>query len=77
MPLKWNIKIFSFTFSSWRIFILTLSIPSLVSGIWMFHLPESPKFLMIRGEQRQALFILKNIYAMNTGESAENFQVIH
>lgn len=75
MPLQFNIQIGEFVFNSWRLFILIVSIPSFLAGIGLWKLPESPKFLISRGESKQALLILKQIYVTNTKKSVDTFPV--
>ncbi|XP_077285305.1 synaptic vesicle glycoprotein 2B-like [Arctopsyche grandis] len=64
-----------FQYNSWRIFLLICAIPSfLVAGL-LLALPESPKFLLSRGRQEEALEIFKGIYATNTGKPRETYPV--
>lgn len=65
----------SFTFNSWRIFLMVCSIPSfLVAGL-LLYLPESPKFLLSQGKMEEALAIFRGIYVTNTGKSADLYPV--
>lgn len=65
----------SFTFNSWRIFLMVCSIPSfLVAGL-LLYLPESPKFLLSQGKMEDALAIFRGIYVTNTGKSADMYPV--
>lgn len=65
----------SFTFNSWRIFLMVCSIPSfLVAGL-LLYLPESPKFLLSQGKMEDALAIFRGIYVTNTGKSADLYPV--
>lgn len=61
---------------SWHIFIAIFAIPPLASGLAMVSLPESPKFLMSRGRNDEALEVFKKIYSMNTGKSPDTYPVI-
>ena len=54
-----------FSYNSWRIFLLLCSIPSFVVAILLFFLPESPKFLLSRGKNENALKVLRRMYFMN------------
>lgn len=65
----------NFKFASWNLFVATCSVPSLLIGAWLFCFPESPKFLLECGEADEALEVLKDMYASNTGESASSFPV--
>lgn len=65
----------SFMFKSWNLFVLVCGLPSVILGLWLFFFPESPKFLFECGDAEEALIVLKNIYASNTGDKASNFPV--
>lgn len=65
----------SFTYNSWRIFLLICAIPSLIVAILLFFLPESPKFLLSRGRSDEAIEIFKLIYCTNTGRDKEEYPV--
>jgi len=65
----------SFLYNSWRIYLLICAVPSFVVTGLLFFLPESPKFLISRGEHDKALAVFKHIYVMNTGKDASTYQV--
>lgn len=65
----------NFKFASWNLFVATCAIPSILIALWLFFFPESPKFLLECGEPDEALEVLKDMYASNTGESAGTFPV--
>lgn len=64
-----------FLYNSWRIFLAICSIPSVLVAIFLFFLPESPKFLLIRNDHQEALEVFKQIYATNTGNDPETYPV--
>nr|CAD7194634.1 unnamed protein product [Timema douglasi] len=65
----------SFIYNSWRIFLLICSVPSFMVAVLLFFLPESPKFLLSRGDHDLALEIFRNIYHSNTGKPRETYPV--
>ncbi|CAG5099480.1 Similar to Sv2b: Synaptic vesicle glycoprotein 2B (Mus musculus) [Cotesia congregata] len=65
----------SFTFNSWRIFLLICAAPSFIVAGLLLLLPESPKYLLSRGRYDEALNIFRNIYAINTGKPRESYTV--
>ncbi|XP_051167764.1 synaptic vesicle glycoprotein 2B [Leptopilina boulardi] len=65
----------SFTYNSWRIFLLICAIPSFVVAGLLLLLPESPKYLLSRGRYEEALDIFRSIYSINTGKSHETYMV--
>lgn len=50
---------------SWNLFLLIMAIPSLLGGLLSMYLPESPKFLMSRGLNMEALNVFQEIYRRN------------
>ena len=65
----------SFTYNSWRIFLLICAAPSFVVAGLLLLLPESPKYLLSRGRYDEALSIFRSIYAINTGKTRESYKV--
>nr|AAQ88395.1 SV2-like protein 2 [Ctenocephalides felis] len=64
-----------FTYNSWRIFLSLCAVPSLIVAVLLFFLPESPKFLLARGKQEEALEIFRGIFHTNTGKPRDQFPV--
>lgn len=54
---------------------MALSLNLLIGGSFLMLFPESPKFLLARGEKKQALHILKNMYAKNFNKLPEEYPV--
>lgn len=65
----------TFLYNSWRIFLAICSIPSILVAVFLFFLPESPKFLLTRNDHKKALEVFKQIYATNTGNDPEMYPV--
>lgn len=60
-----NITSFLAVIHSWNLFLLIMSIPTLIAGMAFHFLPESPKFLMSRGQNKKALAVFQEIYRRN------------
>ncbi|KAM8705918.1 hypothetical protein ACLKA7_010247 [Drosophila subpalustris] len=60
---------------SWQIFLLVCAFPSLISGLVMYAMPESPKFLMSQGRNKEALEMLQRIYHINTGKPKDTYPI--
>lgn len=60
---------------TWQIFLGVCCIPSLLSGISVMFLPESPKFLMAQGRNGEAMAVFRRLYALNTGRSPHQYPV--
>ncbi|XP_013166756.1 PREDICTED: synaptic vesicle glycoprotein 2A-like [Papilio xuthus] len=73
----WDFHLFNGTFviHSWNLFLLATALVPLLTGLAFLCLPESPKFLMSRGRNAEALEVFRKIYKMNTGKSKEQFPV--
>ncbi|VVD02087.1 unnamed protein product [Leptidea sinapis] len=64
-----------FELRSWNIYIYVCSIWSLIAAILYYTIPESPKFLLSQGRNKEALDVLKKIYRENTGNYEDSFQI--
>nr|XP_014272119.1 synaptic vesicle glycoprotein 2A-like isoform X2 [Halyomorpha halys]XP_014272120.1 synaptic vesicle glycoprotein 2A-like isoform X2 [Halyomorpha halys] len=77
MPLNINLPIVGdMRFTSWRLFIILLTIPILLSTLLLLKLPESPKFLLSQGKPDETLEILQSIYAINKKKRKDSFPVL-
>ncbi|XP_051545165.1 synaptic vesicle glycoprotein 2B-like isoform X2 [Myxocyprinus asiaticus] len=53
-------------FQSWRLFVVLCSVPSLSSAlIFKLFMPESPKFLMEAGHEKEALSVFQRMFRLN------------
>lgn len=67
---SWKLEFVEFVdFASWRILLVIFSLPGIIGILWLFRLPESPKFLLIHNRKEEALEIVKWIHKTNLGES--------
>ncbi|KAL7729643.1 hypothetical protein ACLKA6_007921 [Drosophila palustris] len=75
-PRDWGFVLFdSLEIHSWQIFLFVCAMPTLISGLFMTVLPESPKFLMSQGRNVQALRMLQRIYRINTGMPVDTYPI--
>ncbi|XP_075975758.1 synaptic vesicle glycoprotein 2C-like [Anticarsia gemmatalis] len=73
---EWDFTLFnSLTFHSWNLFLLATALMPLLTGLVFLCLPESPKFLMSRGRNEEAMAVFRKIYTLNTGKPVEEFPV--
>lgn len=75
VPLQWEVDWGDWKYNSWRFLIFLVGCPSLLSAIFLFRFPESPKFLLTQGRDIEALNIIAEIYSINTGEPPSSFPV--
>ncbi|XP_076251994.1 synaptic vesicle glycoprotein 2B-like isoform X1 [Rhynchophorus ferrugineus] len=60
---------------SWNILLLVSAIPSLLSAISLLLLPETPKFLMSTGNNKEALRVFQQIHKMNRKDPTEKYKI--
>ncbi|GAB0086198.1 synaptic vesicle glycoprotein 2B-like [Sergentomyia squamirostris] len=78
LPQSWTVTVVEnvFELHSWHIFLLICAIPSLLGGLLViFFLPESPKFLMSRGRNDEALVIFQSIFRQNTQKDVHEYPI--
>uniref|UniRef100_A0A336LUV1 CSON002523 protein n=1 Tax=Culicoides sonorensis TaxID=179676 RepID=A0A336LUV1_CULSO len=59
----------------WRLLIVVGALPGLVATIFLFFYPESPKYLIVKGLNKEALKALEWLFVKNTGKSSHEFQI--
>ncbi len=64
-----------FEYNSWRIFVLLCGVPALLVTIGLIWCPESPKYLLSKGEEAKALEVFSKIYATNFGRPKSDYPV--
>lgn len=75
MTFSYEIPFLGIFFRPWRLLLISYGFIGLLGAICVYTLPESPKFLMTIGQQKEALQILRSIYAKNTGNCPDFFPV--
>ncbi|XP_059219149.1 synaptic vesicle glycoprotein 2C [Stomoxys calcitrans] len=76
LPQDWEFEVQSLNVHTWQIFLFYCALPSLLSGLILVFLPESPKFLMSQGRNQEALKSFQFIYALNN-RKPKSFYPIH
>ncbi|XP_063374319.1 uncharacterized protein LOC134662009 [Cydia amplana] len=59
----------------WRLLTAAYAFPLLLVALWLTLAKESPKFLMTKGRQEQALAVLSHVYSVNTGAPSDMYPV--
>ncbi|KAJ8718813.1 hypothetical protein PYW07_016369 [Mythimna separata] len=59
----------------WRLLTAVYATPLILAAVAMFCADESPKFLMTKGKDKEALAVVRKIYAVNTGLPEDSFCV--
>lgn len=65
-----------FKLNNWRFLFFLLVLPELFATLWLLRLPESPKFLLARGDSESAMKVLRKMFAINYSRNEEDFPVI-
>lgn len=74
---NWCFELFSgYFFKPWRLLLLIYALPGVIGGIWLYTMPESPKYLLSQGRDGDALNIVRWVYRVNKGKlSNEGFEI--
>lgn len=75
IPMPWSLDVLGVRLQSWRLFLLMLLVPTTTALCLGLYMPETPKFLQSAGREEDALRVYRRIYALNTGDSADNYPV--
>ncbi|XP_032522628.2 synaptic vesicle glycoprotein 2B-like [Danaus plexippus] len=77
LPLKIDIVFVKgyFELHAWNIYLYVCSIWSFMGTILFYNLPESPKYLLSHGQEKEALEVVRIIYSENTGNAKDTFPV--
>lgn len=62
-------------FRPWRLFIILNVVPSIAAASILFFLPESPKFLFNNTKEKEAVEVLRRMFAVNTGRNVDEYPV--
>lgn len=62
---EFYIPVINTVYKPWRMYLVVCGLPSLLCSIAIFNLPESPKFVLAQGKQRETIQILQKIYRWN------------
>lgn len=68
---QFYIPIVDIVYKPWRLFLIVCSLPGLLATIALLFLPESPKFVLSKGDQATALKIVQQVNRWNNGKNAE------
>ena len=75
IPLTFHYESANFEFNSWRLFTALCGIPSLTVAITLIFFPESPRYLLTKGDEEGALEVFRRIFTSNTGRPASQYPV--
>ncbi|XP_062277413.1 synaptic vesicle glycoprotein 2B [Scomber scombrus] len=75
IPRTWaHFSLGSLDFQSWRLFVVLCSVPSLTSALlFKLLMPESPKFLMEAGREKEAIHVFRLMFKLNMWKKGKAF----
>lgn len=66
IPMQWEFYIFDhMKISPWRIYLLFSSLLNGLNFIFLYQMPESPKFLLSMNRKAETINILRKMYSIN------------
>ncbi|XP_013139438.1 PREDICTED: synaptic vesicle glycoprotein 2C-like [Papilio polytes] len=73
----WHVVIIKgyFELRIWNIYLYICSIWSLLAAVLYCTIPESPKYLLSHGQEREALEVLRKVYSENTGKPKTEYPI--
>ena len=76
IPGQWSIPIVGhLEYTPWRLYYALCGLPSIITGVILFFLPESPRFLLANRRKQESLQVLQKLFAGNTGRPPSEFPV--
>lgn len=66
------VPVLNIHFKPWRLFVIVCGLPSLISGLGLLPVPESPKYVLGQGHQEETIRILQQVYQINGGNRREH-----
>lgn len=72
---QFYIPFLDIVYKPWRLFLLVCGLPSLISSLCLFVIPESPKYTLLYKGQDDTIRILSRVYSINTGNERETYPV--
>ncbi|XP_045461412.1 synaptic vesicle glycoprotein 2C-like isoform X2 [Harmonia axyridis] len=62
-------------YNPWRIFVLICCLPSLLSLVCLYFLPETPKYLISKKRYQNAIKVFQRVYRINTRKPLNTFPI--
>ncbi|KAJ3664453.1 hypothetical protein Zmor_000016 [Zophobas morio] len=77
LPQEWQfpVSIIDINFRPWRLLLILYTLPCLMCALFMYYLPESPKYLISQGRKKEALDVLRKMYVTNTKKPEDTYDV--
>lgn len=72
---QFYIPVIDVVYKPWRMYLVVCGIPSLICAISIFYMPESPKFILAQGKQKETIEILQWVYKFNNPRAKEPLMI--
>lgn len=72
---EFYIPILDTLYKPWRLYLIACGLPSLFASLSLLAIPESPKYVLRQGNQKEAIAILQKVYSWNTGKKRDTLIV--
>ncbi|XP_058461551.1 synaptic vesicle glycoprotein 2B-like [Malaya genurostris] len=66
---EFTIPVLSIVYRPWRLFLVVCGLPSLVCGLALLGLPESPKFVLHQGNMQASIDTIRWMHRVNNGKT--------
>ena len=79
LSFDWSLNLYGdFLFRPWRVLIIIYVLPGVIGGILLYTMPETPKYLLAQGDDKQALEIVQWMWLKNNPKKeAADLKVEH
>lgn len=71
LPMDWQFDLWAMEMKPWRLYLMAVSLLNLWNYVVFCVMSESPKFLLTKNREDEALQVLRQIYTVNTGQPKE------
>ncbi|XP_031628421.1 synaptic vesicle glycoprotein 2C [Contarinia nasturtii] len=76
LPMEWEFHLSNdIKISPWRIYLLLSSLLNGINAICLYHLPESPKFLLSINRKEETLNVLRKMHSVNIRDDQKLYPV--
>lgn len=70
LSFEWNVYLYFLSFRPWRLLMIVFTSPGIIAALWIIRLPESPRFLIAKGNFQSAKKVLEWINDKNGGDAS-------
>ncbi|CAB3248047.1 unnamed protein product [Arctia plantaginis] len=75
LSLDFSVDFGAYFFRPWRLLVIVYAMFFLIASVFLFFVPESPKYLVAVGRNDEALNVVRGIYIKNKKKRPEDFPI--